>query len=209
MDVNTALFQLKKIEKSFTAGKPCGEQSVQAMVDIRRYLISMKMNDTAERLHEVMSLLKSHTCYLKSLASRISGIMVELKKVKEKQRVMNFREAAARNHFFKANRKTSSAIISKVSKYDVIFAPTQGGYHYCVVSEVNPNNYVRCYPMTTGTEENLRMVNADCVKVGFADNKEIYLTSSCTTLPYYTALNCFVGRAENADVYKKAIANFR
>lgn len=208
MDANTALFQLKKVEKSFSVGKPCSEKTEQTLVEICRYLTSMKMTESARRIHEVLLAIRSKGCFLKSLASRISGVMVDLKKIKEKQMEMRFREAEARNHFFKKNKKKANTEISNVSKYDVIFAPTQGGYHYCVVAEVNPRNYVRCYPMTTGTEETLRMVNADYVKVGSDGGKDIYLTSSCATLPYYTAINCFVKKAENKDIYKKAIANF-
>lgn len=209
MDANSALYQLKKIERVLSSGETCGVKSKQMLVDVCRYLRSMKLKGASDRLYEVILAIRSNRYFNKSLANKINGVMLELKKIKEKQLTMRCREAAARNHFFSKKSTKQKMNNNVVSKYDLIFAPTQGGYHYCVVAEIDAQNYVKCYPITTASEETLRKVNAGYVKIGCEGDRNLYLTSSCSILPYYTAVNCFVEKPMNKKMYKEAINSLK
>lgn len=213
MDTNTAIYNLKKISKRVETGTFDKNRTSETLLDIRRMLNSLGLTDEACVIREVSHELASARYGVRSIVSKIDHLIATLKKVKEKKLVMECREAAARRSFFGKMGKHKSIIpVKSLSLYDVILVPTQGGYHYSIVAGIQHNDSVLCYPMTTGALKDLETVGCKAIQLCGAGNgryKDSFITSSCTTIPYYAALNCYVGKFDNVSDVRSAIETFQ
>lgn len=213
MDTNTAIYNLKKISKRVETGNFDKTKTSETLLDIRRMLNSLGLVEEGCVIRCVSHELACAKYCVKSIVSKINHLISTLKKIKEKKLVMECREASARRDFFsKGNKMRNTYQVKSLSLYDVILVPTQGGYHYSVVGKILQNDSVLCYPMTTGSLEDLERIGCQAIQLQSPSNgrfKDSYITSACASIPYYAALNCFVGKFDNTTDVKNAITNFQ
>ncbi len=213
MDTNKAIFNLKKISRRVETGTFDKNRTTDILLDIRRMLNSLGLTEEASVIRKISKELACKKYAVKSIISKIDHLISSLKKIKEKKLVMDNREASARRYFFCKGKKMKNTIqVKALSLYDVILVPTQGGYHYSVVAKIQQNDSVLCYPMTTGSLEDLEKIGCQAIQLQSSFNgryKDSYITSACASIPYYAALNCYVGKFENTADVRNAIMNFQ
>ena len=105
----------------------------------------------------------------------------------EKTKIMDIRrvESLIDYHEMINKKKKSGLKAEAIEKYDTIYAPTQGGGHLCVVYDIMENGMALCYPFTTASEEDLKILGnktwdfKECSVDGF---KLMRLSSCCTLI---------------------------
>ena len=212
MEINNAMYSLKKCIKRIENNDINLPQITAALLDIRKLLYGLKLDDQGYELREISKVLASGQFNSRSIISKMEHILNDMKKVKEKASIMRQRECRATINFNDEKRRSKKnnygcSRVSNISKYDVILAPTQGGFHYCVVTEVIPNKQVTCYPMTTAQTKDLDMLGCKYYPLSGVDgsHQNTVLTSACTTIPYRAALNCFVEKMNFSEELGRAI----
>lgn len=211
MDTNTAIYNLKKLVRKVESQSFNKNNTSEMLLEIRRMLNSLDLREEANLARTISRELAGGIYSEKAVIQRIEHLISSFKKIKEKKLVMERREASARRSFFDKKKRKSVSPVNKLSLYDVILVPTQGGYHHCVISKIYQNERVVCYPMTTATAEDLDLIGCQSVKLegsAYGRYQDTYITSSSTSIPYFAALNCYVGKLENIADVKDAIASF-
>lgn len=206
MDINNAMYCLKKTIKRIESGNYDVYQISQTLLDLSKFLFGLKMENEGYELRGISKEIASGHFNTRSIVSKLEHILTAVRKIKEKTSVMRQRECHAVLKFSK-NNKTASSKVSEISKYDVILAPTQGGFHYCVVTEVIPNHSVKCYPMTTADTSDLDKLGCKYYPLSGLEgqHKQTVLTTAYTTVPYHSALNCFVERFQYSEELNRAV----
>lgn len=213
MNTNTAIFNLKKISRRVETGSFDKDHTSKSLMDIEAMLKSLGLAEETSIINEVCRKLASSRFSVKSIVSKIDHLIYTLKKIKEKKLVMDCREATTRRRFKTKGKKTRNTNqVTSLSLYDIILVPAQGGYHYSVVGKIKQNDSVLCYPMTTGSSQDLEKLDCQAVLLQSPSNgryKDSYITSAGSSIPYDAALSCYVGKFENTTEVKNAIMKFQ
>jgi hypothetical protein len=134
--------------------------------------------------------------------------------IHEKRKIMEVRESLAwvAYHRKKARdekkQKSSKEIIRSVAlreleKFDVVKAPTPGGFHYAIITDIS-DNYVSCIPTTTASSHKLKVLGCKSIILNKTNHnrfKGVRLTSSLTRIPYDVAQRSYCGSvAEDINI---------
>ena len=196
IDLNKTLFQLKKMIKFADKNTLDKGALIQLLYSIAEYADSEGLSVAKSAANHCIGKMNTN-CTSSALIHDLELLHRNLQQKKEKGQVMERREAAARSSFFK--RLTSKKACShEIQRYDVIKVPTQGGFHFSVVTKVQ-KQHIECYPITTASEHQLSMIGCDFYKLtgSSQDGSALYLTSSRTLIPYNAAARSYVRPYQN------------
>lgn len=207
-DFNKALYTLKKMIKNADMEVLDYQLAERALVEMADYAGEVGLLP--------VKLSVSHCLAKMNEGAMSSALIHDLEEIrkhllikKEKTQVMQRREAQARNAYFRNKGPKHMTATVDLQKYDVIMVPTQGGFHYSIVTKVH-GNMVECFPMTTATEKQLSMIGCSYYKLQDRTSKgqPIYLTSSKTLIPYHAAARSFVRPYEHPQSVDEALLQF-
>ena len=213
MDTNTAINNIKKITRRVESGEFDRYYVSTSLSNIRHMLYSLGLCNEASSVQEVCYELAGSKYSVKSINSRLSHIMAILRKIKGKTVAKESGRATSRKKGYDKGSKHKDYVPAKrLSLYDVVLAPIHGGYHYSIVARIQHNDSVVCYPMISGNCQDLETLGCKAVQLTGSCNgrfKDAFITSSCTTIPYQAALNCYVGKFDNVSDVRNAINSFK
>lgn len=128
--------------------------------EIRSYLKERGLYEEAELTYRVQNRLASLDVYKDFILDTLYTIIKKVERISEKEKVMALREIVQYKDFVKnVTRKISDKVQGEqIEKYDVVYVPTQGGFHYSVVHDVLDNGTAVCYPITTASGHDIRML---------------------------------------------------
>lgn len=155
---------IKNIRKGYELDEKRMLSSLQV---IRSYFISVNDKKTSNRTYAIERTLR----WGKYGTDKVLGHLMAIKKVAdknlEKVKEMETKEAESRINYHRISQrhKKNKEASAGISKFDIIKAPTQGGVHYCVIYEIYENGTAVCYPFTTSSEHDLRILGNKSWKI--------------------------------------------
>ena len=140
-------------------------------------------------------------------------IIKKVERISEKEKVMTLREIEQYKDFVKnITRKIREKVQGeRIERYDVVYVPTQGGFHYSVVYDVLDNDTAVCYPITTASCRDIRMLGnkwhtlQDC---GCPEFNGCKLTSAAAYVDLGRASYSKKGHISNYSEIETALTNF-
>ena len=205
MDNNKAIYSLRKIAKSAKKNELDITEALKTLKEIRYYLREQEQSSAIKSVRVIISSLIHHE-FGEAFSDSVRSVLDSLGRIKEKQQVMNLRQVKAWGAFIH-NSKSKKAAVDQLKRYDMIFVPTQGGFHRCIVSKVHANDCVECYPLTTTTPQNLKMLGCDYLTIS-SEGRDVYLTSQKTSIPYAIARKSYIGTWGDPMTADQAFASF-
>lgn len=196
MEINASIFKIKQLIKRLESKNYNLGDVYNTLYDLKVFMAENNLPDCEKRIKTVYYCFK-RSRRLRVMVHNLTFVRNTLLAIKEKNVVMERREAVARADFFRKHKKSNVAE-RNLCKYDVVYVPTQGGYHYCVVMDVK-KHYVECYPMTTADTADMDMLSLRYRKLEHPislvgkDNQEVYITSSKRKIPKNLASHSFIG----------------
>jgi len=212
METNAVIFKIKQLIKRLESNDYSQAYVYNTLYALKQYMAENNLPDCEKRIKNVYYCFKGSR-RLKVMVQNLTYVRKTLLAIKEKNTVMARREADARANFFR-KRKNSNVEERDLCKYDIIYVPTQGGYHYCVVMDVK-KHYVECYPMTTASAADLDMLAVKYhklehpISLSGVDTPVVYITSSKRKIPKNQASHSFIGHYFCAKEVDDAIISFR
>ena len=126
-----------------------------------------------------------------------------LRRINEKRGVMERREKRAQTRFAQMTSGEIGDHPTTLNKYDVVKVPTQGGFHYSVISEVT-DSHVKCFPMTTASRKELVMIGSKSISMkdcGEEKYEGLRLSSAATVVKLEDAVKVYCGSvADNPNI---------
>ena len=205
MDNNKAIYSLKKMSKAAKKNELDYSSSINTMKEIRSYLREQELSSAVKSTQAVIRELTHHNLG-KTFDDNVNNILYSLERIKEKQQVMNLRRSKVWGYFVQESKRKNGEVDS-LKKYDMIYVPTQGGFHKCVISNVFKNDFVECYPLTTASQKNLKLLGCNFINVSF-EGKDLFLTSKRTSIPYFIAIKNYIGKWSDLATADKAFSMF-
>ncbi len=213
MKATEAIYNIKKCIKYIKSEKIDMNALASGLLKVRNYLYSISRKQLGDELREINRSLVGDLMDPQMAILRLRAVICELRKVREKNCIMLQRMCQADICFNNEDRRKKKrnwgcSEVDSLSRYDVVLAPTQGGFHFCIVSEVVEGDHVIAYPMTTSGKKNLRAVG--CRSYSLKGIKGSHsctsLTSSATMIPYKAALRSYVERMPVSPELERALS---
>ena len=179
-DVTQVRYNLKKMKKSLKAGEAV--DLVKAEEDLsaaKSFFKQVGMFAQADIVDSLLRGLKREGLGAQKQQESVKLLLGSINHLIEKRMVMNQRRCSAEIAFDR-----SCEDVGEVHPFDVIWAPTQGGWHYSIVIRVDQDSVV-CYPVTTASRFQLRKIGCQSVEITGCDVKYLNgqrITSSAVRL---------------------------
>lgn len=213
MEATEVIYNIKKCIKHIKSDDVDMNTIVTGLLKVRHYLYCISRKPLGDELREISRSLVRNMMDPGMAILRLRAVISELRKVREKNCVMRQRMRYAEMCFSneercKKKRNWGCSKVDSLSRYDVIYAPTQGGFHFCIVSDVFDGDHVIAYPMTTASKENLRAVGCRSYSLKGIEGKHscTSLTSAATMIPYKAALRSYVERMPVSPELERALS---
>ena len=213
MEATEAIYNIKKCIKQIKSGEADMNALVMGLQKVRKYLYGISRKPLGDELRDISRSLVGNLMDPRMAVLRLGAVVSELRKVREKNGVMRQRMCYANMCFNneerrKKKRNWGCAEVETLSRYDVILAPTQGGFHYCIVSDVVDGDHVIAYPMTTASKHDLRALGCRCYPLKRIEGSHscASLTSAATMVPYKAALKSYVERMTVSPELERALS---
>lgn len=161
-------YMVNHMIKNLRKGYELDEQRMLSSLQvIRSYFISVNDKKTSNRTYAIVRALRWGDYGTDEVMAQLMAIKRIADRNREKIKEMETKEAEARINYHRISQrhKKNKDVSTGISKFDVIKAPTQGGLHYCVIYEINKNGTAVCYPFTTSSERDLRILGNKSWKV--------------------------------------------
>lgn len=160
--IKSISYDVKKMMKNIKRGDTYDvSRGLEKLNYAYEYFEKNEFKNTSIIIQKLISVLR------RSSFSNMEGVSCLLKKIDknidriiEKYKIMEIRHAESLidYHASLSFRKKNGYIFEEVEKFDVIYAPTQGGVHMCVVGDILENGMALCYPFTSASERDLKML---------------------------------------------------
>ena len=149
---------IKNIKKGIKMYTP--KDMKKDLKEIRSFLKERGLYKEAELTYHVNTLLGKIDVYKEAALELLFPIKEIIERISEKEKVMALREIEQNQVFIKnvAKKIRDNVLGEKIEKYDVVYIPTQGGFHYSIVYDVLDNETAVCYPITTASYHDLRLM---------------------------------------------------
>lgn len=164
MDANQVRYILKKMKKHLRMNDTVDfDKTVEDLSAVNLFFKRLGMFHQADKVRIMLCEFRNKSndtqCQLKCVEELLSST----KHLIEKRKTMDQRRCSAEMAF---NRL--QVCDDDVHPYDVIMAPTQGGWHHSIVISVD-NNTVVCYPVTTANRFQLRKIGCKSIEITGCD----------------------------------------
>jgi len=128
--------------------------------------------------------------------SWLADVLADVRSMKMKKRICRTRTGIAQQRY----EHSLIGSPTELRQYDIILAPTEGGFHYSLVVRLD-EEYVWCLPYTTCSARSLRVIGRRFAKVPcpVGDADRVYLTSACSRIGRAEAERHFVSRFEPSE----------
>lgn len=213
MKATEAIYNIKKCIKQFKSDKIDKNVVVTGLLMVRKYLYEIDRKQLGNELKMISRSLVCESIDTFMAVSRLGAVIEELKKIQEKNSVMNQRRCHAEIKFNnkelrKRKHNWNLFMVDSLSRYDVIMVPSQGGFHLCIVSDVIDGDRVIAFPMTTGDELDLKSLGCRIypLKDVECSHNCTILTSAATIVPFNEATKCFVESMPYSLELEKALS---
>ena len=181
--------------------------------EIREFLKLRGFHEESKKIYTVIGRIARLDVYKPEVLDILTEIRNVLDKISEKHRVMNKLELEKNRDYVKyVSRKIKKKENGEaIEKYDVVYIPTQGGFHYSVVYDILDNGTALCFPITTASNRDLRMLGnsshelSDCGCPMFDGNR---LTSATAYVSIKRAAYSKIAHVFNHDEIDTAVARF-
>lgn len=155
---NVIRYDLKKMMKAVSSEQPIDKRwFLSALRDVEDYFIGRKFKALASDCFKVRKQLLSEMFDILTVNRLLGAMLLAVKHIKEKTQVMTTRKLKAeynwKNSFHSMDLKHKDTL----HPFDVVFVPTQGGFHYAVIFKVE-QGYATCYPLTSSNTHGLQML---------------------------------------------------
>ena len=127
------------------------------------------------------------------ILSVMTRIRDEICDINEKRTVMSIRGKRARLQMSMELAGDGSAHPAVLNRYDVIKVPTNGGWHYSIVTDVN-ESYVTCFPTTTATRNRLKKLGLRSVSLADSGDEQFCcarISEEASRIPLSDAFHCY------------------
>ena len=216
MEATEAIYNLKRCIKQIKSVDIDMNALVSGLQKVRQYLYGISRKALGDELRVISRSLVSDLIDHRIAVIRLDNVIRELKKIREKNCIMRQRRCQADMRFNdeglrKKKRNWGCTEVDALSRYDVILAPTQGGFHFCIISDVEDGDHVIAYPMTTASNSDLNMLGCRSysLKKIIGPHSRTSLTSAATKVPFCTALRSFVEKLPYSPELEKALSYVR
>ena len=213
MEATEAIYNIKKCIKQIKSEKVDMNALVNGLQKVRKYLYGISRKHLGDELRDISRSLVGNLMDPHMAIIRLGAVVSELRKVREKNCVMRQRMCYADMCFNNEERRKKKknwgcTEVDTLSRYDVILAPTQGGFHFCIVSDVVEGEHVIAYPMTTASKDDLRSVGCRSYPLKGIEGSHscASLTSAVTMVPYKAALRSYVERMPVSPELERALS---
>lgn len=213
MEATEAIYNIKKCIKQIKSEDIDMNALVSGLQKVRKYLYGISRKTLGNELREISRSLVGNLMDPQMAILRLNTVISELRKIREKNGVMRQRMFQADMCFNneehrRKKRNWGCSEVDALSRYDVILAPTQGGFHYCIVSDVVDGDHVIAYPMTTASKHDLRALGCRCYPLKRIEGSHscASLTSAATMVPYKAALRSYVERMTVSPELERALS---
>lgn len=208
MKANDVLYQLQKLIKMLRKNnldKVYFSAKLKSMVEVCK---EYELKKEKKILFQLIGLLYEKELRKQYMLKKLEKLTKSFGSIVEKKKVMQYREASARVTFFS---RTKQVLGSTILQYgDVVKVPTQGGFHYSVVTNIQ-KDIVECYPLTTASNNDLKKIGVRSVAIddfliidGIEQN--VRLTASKTCIPTKRAVCNKIGTYANIERLRETIA---
>lgn len=143
--------------------------SIRQKAEIRQQLSNiiplvdaLEQKDISVNLKKAHKTLMSYNVNIRQIEHFLECALTKLKKISEKKKIMSTREKKASMSIHRENEQPRC---NTLSVFDIIYTPTQGGNHYCIISDLIGNSMVRCFPITTASNRQLEMLGCQSVAI--------------------------------------------
>lgn len=155
---------IKNIRKGYMLDE---QRMLKSLQVIRSYFISVNDKKASNRTYAIEKALRWGDYGTDKVMAQLKAIKKVADKNLEKVKEMETKEAASliNYHRISQKRKKDKKTCADISKFDIVKVPTQGGVHYCVIYEVYENGTAVCYPLTTSSEHDLRILGNKSWKI--------------------------------------------
>lgn len=185
----------------------------KVLKEIRSYLKERGLYEEAELTYHVQGRLARLDVYKEYVLNTLFTIRTTIQRISEKERVMALREIVQYKDFVKnvMHKIRDKVQGEQIEKYDVVYVPTQGGFHYSVVYDILDNDTVICYPITTASGRDIRMLGnkwhtlQDC---GCSKFNGCKLTSAAAYVDLGRASYSKIAHISNSSEIEMALTNF-
>lgn len=206
MKPNDVLYQLQKLIKMLRKGNVDRTYFLAKLKGMVEFCKELELKEEKKTFSQLIGLLHETELRKQLIVKKMGKLTSKFGAMVEKERVMQRREASARATFFK-NKQTATASILQFG--DVIKVPTQGGFHYSVVTNIQ-KDMVECYPLTTASINDLNKLGVESIAIDdflIIDGIErsVRLTASKTRIPARNAACNKIGTYTNIGWLKEAI----
>lgn len=213
MNANDIIFQLKKIDKLIKKKEVNIAECSSKLKSIILECNDRKMKKEKNLLFNIIGKLPFYADNIPSITSSLSKLIKTFKAIKEKEKVMECREARARVCFFKHSPSLKKNINCDVVLHcgDIVRVPSHGGMHYSIIANIK-NETVECYPLTTGKKEDLDIINVKSMPISVLENGtqvDLRITSSKSLIPIRSAQQNKVGSYKDLAYLNKVISCFQ
>lgn len=205
----------KKLVKNIKKG--LGKYSVHDMKtdlkEIRAFLKDRGFYKEANLIYEIVGRIARLDVYKEYVLDKLEIINEIVCKIQEKEKVMNIRELLEyRDHVSYVSRMARKKQDGEaIEKYDVLYIPTQGGFHYSVVYDLLDNGMALCYPITTSSGRDLKMLGNSWYTLrncGCSEYNGQNLSSAVAYVDLKRASYCKQTHISNYIEIEMAVANF-
>ena len=208
-----AIYAIKKVWKAYSQNKMNDPRVADHLVRIWKFADDNHLPNIKDRVNSVVDNLSGVGCeFENSLEKNLLYVKKTIEGLNEKRKIMALRENMARADYFKrSNRNPYFNSAPILRKYDIVMAPTQGGFHRSIVAEVN-DEYVVCYPMTTAGRTQLNFIGCKSRSLAPSGDerfKGVRLTASAVKIPYGAFNKAPMGSVANNEFICKIIDSFR
>ncbi len=202
---------IKNIKKGLK--KYTSSDMKEDLKEIRSYLKERGFYEVAELTYSVQSKLARIDVCKDEVLDILESIGEAIKRIIEKEKVMTMREISQNMDFVRmvSQKKRDKEQGSSLERYDVVYVPTQGGFHYSIVYDILDNETAVCYPITTASGTNIRMLGNkwhtlhDC---GCPEFNGYRLTSAAAYVDMERASYSKKGHISNFSEIEMAVSRF-
>jgi len=160
IDVFKVRYILNKQKKNLERNEMIDvDQATENLTAVKAFFYQVGLYDQGKTAAKVLSMLsKANNDNRKFLAS-VTKMLVGIRHLTHKRRIMDQMRCRAEIAYNKRQKQNV-----EVKQYDVVMAPTQGGWHHSIVASVEGNTII-CYPVTTANKFQLRKNGCKSAKI--------------------------------------------
>lgn len=204
-----AKYAANKLSKAFKKGDMGNTRIAAYLKVVKVFAEENKMRILLNWIRKAEIAMRCKNPINGDLKIALQNISLQIERVNEKRRIMDARENMSRVKFFRSNSKKGLCAKSEaLKKFDVVKVPTQGGFHYSIVAEVN-DDFVTCYPTTSASRQQLEKIGCKSLSLSQSGEENfngIRLTSSAVKIPIESAKKSYQGSVANNMFIRNALA---